>query len=145
MREARPGTFRNPPGFYFALVRDDVRPPDTFLTTGKLQETSRGSASEEQAAQRDQKRAYARYREQQAQAAFDAIPAEQRAARVAERRREYARKFPSLPSQTLEEISMQAARREIEESLPLMPLEEFSRRSASVPDGPNGPAGSKDH
>src|SRR5437879_7165313 len=52
---SKPGTFRNPPGFYFSLIRDNLRPPDTFESSRKQklnQEAAR--AHHAQAAQRQE-------------------------------------------------------------------------------------------
>jgi hypothetical protein len=130
IRRARPGTFRNPPGFYFSLVRDDIRPPATFETSRhrKLHEDAQQELQQRQAHLASLQLSYDEYQERETKIAFEAMPLEQRNERIALRRLEYARRFAVLPPETLDEISIQGVRREIAESLPLLSFAEFCRR-----------------
>lgn len=123
------GSFYNPPGFYFALVRDDIRPPAAFQSKAArqrqtLQEAQRAAGVLEARVR------YDAYRKQETEKAFAALPAEETEAAIAGKLRDYQRRFPSLPQETLREIAGQAIRHDIAEGLTLLSFDVF--RSAST-------------
>src|SRR5207302_1760501 len=91
---ARPGTFRNPPGFYFSLVRDDIRPPAAFESSRQrgLREEARSNHERAHADRAHLQLLYDQYQGEEARRALESLPAAQRAERIAERQRDYARR-----------------------------------------------------
>lgn len=124
----QPEAFRNPPGFYISLLRDNITPPENF-------ETSRARKLREEARQahtlQEQRRAQLEidYREYRARLVEDYItahmsPADLQAlvsAKAAERRREYR----TLPPSTILEIAQRDARIEVAKMIALPSFESF--------------------
>ena len=135
LQASKPGTFRNPPGFYFSLIRDNLRPPDTFESSRKRklnQDTAR--AHHEQLAQRQEiEHRYEEYRREDVARHVRAMPAEEFQALAAAKRKEYARQYRNLPPATLDELAAGGARAEIEKTLTLLTFAEFVQQVHSGP------------
>ena len=93
IRASKPGTFRNPPGFYFSLIRDNLRPPDTFESSRKrkLNEESSRAHHEKLAQQQELEYRYEEYRRENVARHTSAMPAEELQALAAAKRKEYTR------------------------------------------------------
>jgi hypothetical protein len=140
IRAAKSGTFRNPPGFYFSLIRDNLRPPDTFESSRKrnLNEETARAHHEKLAQQQEFEHRYEEYRREDVARHVSAIPAEEFQALAAAKRKEYARQYRHLPPETLDELGVSGARADIEKTLPLLTFEEFVDQAHSGPKDQKG-------
>lgn len=143
IRTSKPGTFRNPPGFYFSLIRDNLRPPDTFESSRKrkLKEESARAHHENLVQQQELDYRYEEYRRENVARHISAMPAEEFEALAAAKRKEYTRQYRTLPPETLDELSVSGARADLEKTLPLLRFAEFVEHLHS---GPKDPKGQKD-
>ena len=133
-----PGTFRNPPGFYISVIRDNTPVPANFESSRKRTERQ---ASEDQLA--EQRRASER-RALELEAAFadycraeveayierELAPGEY-AAMVEEQKRSYVAQFRNAahwPAETLHAIAVNAATVELSRRAPLLAFDEFCRK-----------------
>lgn len=129
------GTFRNPPGFYISVVRDNVPVPETFDSSRKRREIE--TAESKLAQQREANEhtaleleaAYADYRRAEVAAYIehDLLPAVY-AAMVEEHKRSYVAQFRNAahwPAETLHSIAVNAAAVEITWRASLLGFEEF--------------------
>ncbi|HMF76852.1 MAG TPA: hypothetical protein VK604_14425 [Bryobacteraceae bacterium] len=133
-----PGTFRNPPGFYISVIRDNTPVPANFESGRKRSERQ---ASEDQLA--EQRRASER-RALELEAAFadycraeveayierELAPGEY-AAMVEEQKRSYVAQFRNAahwPAETLHAIAVNAATVELSRRAPLLAFDEFCRK-----------------
>jgi hypothetical protein len=135
IQTSKAGTFRNPPGFYFSLIRDNVRPPETFESSRKrkLNEERARERNEQLAQQQKVEQQYEEYRREKVGRHIDTLPAEEFEALAAAKRKEYARQYRNLPPETLQELGLSGARADIEKTLALLTLSEFA---VQVPSGP---------
>jgi hypothetical protein len=138
-----PQSFRNPPGFYIYLVKENVSPPDSFDTSRKRalrEEASRVHAEREQNRLRFQfgyddyrRKTIDRYiAEFMSQGQFEDLVK----AKAADGRQRYRTLFRNLPAQTIAELADRDARAEIAERIPLATFEEFCKHTklSDLPD-----------
>jgi hypothetical protein len=140
IQTSKPGTFRNPPGFYFSLIRDNLRPPDTFESSRMRtlnQETARAH-HEKLAQQQEIEQRYEAYRREDVARQVSAMPAEEFQALAAAKRKEYTRQYRNLPSETLDELGVSGARADIEKTLKLLTFAEFVEQTRSGPKDQKG-------
>jgi hypothetical protein len=140
IQASKPGTFRNPPGFYFSLIRDNLRPPDTFESSRKKklnQETARADR-EKLAQQQELEHHYEAYRREEAARYVRAMPAEEFQALAAAKRKEYTQQYRNLPPETLDELGVSGARAAIERTLTLLTFAEFVEQAPSGPKDQKG-------
>jgi hypothetical protein len=138
------GTFRNPPGFYVSIIRDNIGVPDHFETSRKRQqwEEVERARNDSEILRRELETAYDQYLSAEVDNACAKLPAAQMALRVASRRKTYAKQFPNLFPTTLDELAAAAVRREIQDEVRLMSFDEFKNHSAHKGHkGPNVPKG----
>jgi hypothetical protein len=137
-----PASFRNPPGFYVSLVRDNLVPPDAFPTTRRRKQAEEARQREEQLWDQRQKieLAYEEYRRRQLDRYIEtALTPQEFQAAVETQKREYAKQYPGLEPETLWEIARGAARAEIARRLPLASFEEFAKSQSATPEeNPSG-------
>jgi len=140
IRASKPGTFRNPPGFYFSLIRDNLRPPDTFESSRKqkLNKESSRAHHEKLAQQQELEYRYEEYRRENVARHISAIPAEVFQALAAAKRKEYTRQYRNLPPETLDELSVSGTRADIEKTLTLLTFAEFVEHLHSGPKDQKG-------
>jgi hypothetical protein len=127
IRQAK-GSFRNPPGFYVSLIRDNISPPPQFQTSHarqvdlEMQRTHEAKLIERQQLEI----AYERYQERELDRYVDEqVPAEQLQQAIAAKREELHRQFPSLLVKTLDELSARAARTNFQTDARVLPFEAF--------------------
>jgi len=95
-----PGSFRNPPGFYVSLLRDNIVPPETFPTTRrrKLVEEARRAEQEQWDRRQRLELEYEEYRRRRVDAHIEAsLSPQEFQALVEAQKREYGKQFPGLP------------------------------------------------
>jgi hypothetical protein len=140
IQASKPGTFRNPPGFYFSLIRDNLRPPDTFESSRKrkLNQETACAQHKKLAQQQELEHRYEAYRREQAARYVSAMPAEEFQALAAAKRKEYTQQYRNLPPETLDELGVSGARAEIEKTLMLLTFAEFVEQAHSGPKDQNG-------
>jgi hypothetical protein len=127
IRQAK-GSFRNPPGFYVSLIRDNISPPADFETSRTRQmriETQR--AHEAKLIERQRlELAYDHYQEKEVDRYInEQVPAEQFQQAIAAKRKELQHQFPSLVAKTLDEVSTRSARTNFRTQAPLISFEAF--------------------
>jgi hypothetical protein len=125
--QAGAGTFRNPPGFYVSLVRDNITPPASFETSRRRRhrDAADRAAQDRRLASHQDEFAYDDYRRAAVDRAIGALERETLAAAVAAKRSHYHRIHPALPADTLSEIALAGVRNDIEQELKLLSFEEF--------------------
>lgn len=129
LRQAGAGTFRNPPGFYVSLVRDNIIPPNSFETTRRRKHREEAERDAHDQAQKATQAefAYDDYRRTAVDQAVTAMAPEALNSAIAAKRKQYHRIHPTLPPGTLDEIALAGVRNEIEGQLKLLTFEEFSK------------------
>jgi hypothetical protein len=129
LRQAGAGTFRNPPGFYVSLVRDNIIPPNSFETTRRRKHREEAERDAHDQAQKATQAefAYDDYRRATIDQAVAAMESDAINAAIAAKRKQYQRIHPTLPPTTLDEIALAGVRNEIEGQLKLLTFEEFSK------------------
>jgi len=144
VRAAKPGAFRNPPGFYVSVIRDNVPVPAGFETSRmrRLCNDARRAQEEQVAEEQRFEQLYDEYRRQELAQRLAATPEAEFLAIRAKKRREYQRQFRDLPGQTLDDLGHSGACAEIEKTLHLRSFGEFTaalRAGQKVPQGPAVP------
>ena len=136
-----PGTFRNPPGFYISVIRDNTPVAENFESNRKRSEREAGEnqlAEQHQASERralEIEVAFADYRRAEVEAYIvrDLAPGEY-AAMVEEQKRSYVAQFRNAahwPAETLHEIAVNAAAVELSRRAPMLAFEEFCRKQTA--------------
>ena len=132
------GTFRNPPGFYISVIRDNTPVPAHFESNRKRAERE---AAENQIAEQHQaierralqlEVAFADYRRAEVETYIEhqLAPGEY-AALVQEQKRSYVAQFRNAahwPTETLHAIAVNAAAVELSRRAPMLAFEEFCRK-----------------
>jgi hypothetical protein len=131
IRSSAPRTFRNPPGLYVAILRDNLNPPATFES--RRQRLAREKAEQSRQLCLDEvahlETAYENYRREEVERQLREEISPETIARLTEtKRREYAAQYQGLPAATLEEVARAAARADLARTVPLMSFAEFSKR-----------------
>ena len=126
IRQSRPGSFRNPPGFYVHLVRDNVLPPEAFRSQARA---AAGQGREVDGwRRRELETAYEEYRQAEARRYISGgMAAGEFAAAVERKKLQLRRTYKSLLPEALEEIAAQAVEGEIARRIPARTFEEFCR------------------
>jgi hypothetical protein len=132
------GTFRNPPGFYISVVRDNVPVPANFDSSRKRREreinetklTEDREASQRRALELEE--AFADYRRAEVESyiAHHLAP-EEHAAMIEDHKRSYVTQFRNAahwPAETLHSIAVNAAAVELSRRAPILTFEEFCRK-----------------
>ncbi len=120
----------NPSGFLVHMIRENVTPPDSFLSTLDLQRLEREGQAERL---RDEKLAklqaeHERYTEEEVRKCVDALPDAEYRKRIEQKKSELQAKFDvfkSCPPETLQESAEKALRRDVEKELALETFENF--------------------
>ena len=132
------GTFRNPPGFYISVVRDNVPVPANFDSSRKRRERESNETKlteEREASQRralELEEAFADYRRAEVESyiAHHLAP-EEHAAMIEDHKRSYVAQFRNAahwPAETLHSIAVNAAAVELSRRAPILTFEEFCRK-----------------
>lgn len=129
LRQAGSGTFRNPPGFYVSLVRDNIDPPESFETTRRRKHcedadrTAQDRTLKAQQAEFD----YEDYRRAAIDEAVAAMAPEALQSVIAAKRKQYHRIHPTLPPETLNDVALGGVRNDIADELKLLTFEQFCK------------------
>jgi hypothetical protein len=142
LRQAPPGKFHNPTGFYIYLVRDNIPVPDDFETSRKrrLREQAREARMKERARRAQLELAYEQYRRDEIDRYVRReLTTEAYQQQLEQHKAGLLAKWPLAfqPSaEILQRLAEQEARNEIGRSLDLASFDDFSRQH---PDGGEGP------
>jgi len=123
-----PGSFRNPPGFYVSIVRDNIPPPAVFESSRmrKLHAEARAVSQESVVERQGRELAYDEYRSVEIDRYILRTCSEQDLERAIEAKKgEFAKQYASLPPATLSEIALGAVRAELAKQVPLLSFEAF--------------------
>jgi len=135
------GTFRNPPGFYISVIRDNVPVPENFESSRKRREREEREnkiAAEHGAGEQNALRleaAFAEYRRAEIETyiARHLTPGEH-AAMIEDHKRSYVAQFRNAahwPAETLHSIAVNAATVEISRRAPILAFDEFCKKHSS--------------
>lgn len=131
-----PQGFRNPPGFYVSLIRDNVIPPATFENDRRRrlrEERERAYQQwlfEEQQVRFD----YDRYREEQKERYIkENLTQEHYQQLLQAKKRHFKRQYPRLPDQTLTDMAHGAIRGEIEPQVTFLSFEDWKEQRVPEP------------
>jgi hypothetical protein len=131
IRKAPTGSFRNPPGFYVWLIRDNMTPPDTF-ESGRKRQLREAAARERQESVdqiRQQELAYEDYCRAEVDRYLQENAADQALAmKIEARKQELAVHYKGLLPETLQEIALGAIRAELVKEVPALTYEQFCVR-----------------
>jgi len=131
-----PEEFRNPPGFYIYLVRDNVPVPQGFEPSRVR--VARVRAEEERSAL---EAAYAEYQSEAIRQRLDAMTPEERTRRLREKRDEVVKRLPAAATWSQEALSNYAEAnlsRDLSREVPLLTFDEFKQvRRAGRPSADN--------
>jgi len=120
---ANPAAFRNPPGFYIYLVRENVPIPQSFETIRARE--ARARADEERSAQQA---AYTDYQTTAMRERFEALPEEERRRRLQDKWAEVLGRLPAAAAWSPDAIDSYAEAslyRDLAREVPLLSFEEF--------------------
>jgi hypothetical protein len=138
IRQARPGTFRNPAGFYIYLVREEIKPPRDFETS--RQRAARHAEQAEEQERRFERfqleRAYEKYVENEAaKYVNDKIDRTEFANLQSQKKNVLRSQFRNMTPDQLDDLAHQAVLTEIRRAAPIKDFNEFCRGwSGVVPD-----------
>jgi hypothetical protein len=132
------GTFRNPPGFYISVIRDNVPVPENFESSRKRKERDQREnqiaeqrhTSEQKALQLETAFAEYRCKELETYIADHLAPGEHEAL-VDDHKRSYVAQFRNAahwPAETLQAIAVNAAAVEILRRAPILTFDEFCKK-----------------
>jgi hypothetical protein len=135
---AAPGTFRNPPGFYISVIRENAPAPENFESSRKRRER------EDTENQREQQRlkrveleeAYAEYKRGEVDTYIQQhLPVSEHEAMIEEIKRNYVAQFRNAahwPAETLHMMAVNAASVEISKRLTFLLFDEFCKRHSDL-------------
>lgn len=123
------GTFWNPAGFYVALVRDNLEPPDHFLSSAQQaqRDEERRAYVEESARRARLNDAYREYREAEAAHHIASLEPTERDRLLTAEGRDLRERFPSMhwTSESLQQVAEAALRNRLAAELPLISFAAF--------------------
>lgn len=129
MARAASGTFWNPAGFYVALVRDNLEPPDYFLSSEQRarRDEAHRAYVEEIATRRRLNEAYREYREHEATRHIASLDGREREALIAAEGRDLKHRFPSMhwTTESLNSVAEAALRTRLASELQLHSFTQF--------------------
>jgi hypothetical protein len=129
----------NPAGFLVHMIREKVRPPDTFLSSSQMERLAQEDEAERL---RQEKLAglhadYERYRDVEVQKFIDMLSEAEYLKRIKEKKEELRARFDLFsrsPADTLHQSAEQSLRRDIEKELALATFEEFHQTRSLPPE-----------
>jgi hypothetical protein len=136
IRNARPGTFRNPAGFYIYLVREGIKPPRGFESTRlrAVREAEQAREQEHRLERWQLQQAYEEYVESETTKYISEKMTEAEIMTLrAEKRRNLRSQFKSMTPEQLDILAEQYLVKEIRRSLPLKDFDEFCRDASTAP------------
>ena len=131
LKQAAPGAFRNPPGFYIWLIAENIVPPSHFETTRlrrAREEEQRGTA--EQALRLNHlQMQYEDYQCAEVERYISSLTPAEYSERLERKRKELHGTYQGLPQETLSDIARIALSIDLRSSVPTVNFEEFCSRS----------------
>ena len=130
IRQSPRGAFRNPPGFYVHLIRENVSPPESFQNGRRTDAQAQAHQEQERNywKQRELELAYEEYKRAEVKR-YIAENLPQRFSQAVERKKkELARTYKNVLPQFLEEIAAQTVRGELAREIEVQTFEEFCRQ-----------------
>jgi hypothetical protein len=127
LSRARPGTFRNPPGFYIWLITEDIRPPESFETSRirNDSQTQCEADAERQNQLKLERSEYESWRQNQVDEYIQALDPAEYSRKLLAKEHELSQTYRNLPGATLSEIARAALSRDLAGSLPILTFEDF--------------------
>jgi hypothetical protein len=127
------GTFRNPPGFYVSVVRDNTPVPDSFESTNRREHRESMTPLPDPAEFEEE---WLDYKSEMVTRYIASIPPSDYEAMVDRQQREYVRQYRAAeqwPAETLRQTARNAVAVQLEQELGLPGLEEYAagKRKAS--------------
>ena len=125
LRQAKPGTFRNPPGFYVWLITEKITPPPDFEPS-RLRESRVINEPTEEADSKQRRLQYEQWKENKVNQYIQSLDPVEYSQKIRAKQNELARAYGSLPGETLAEIARVALSADIEHSMNLPTFDTFS-------------------
>jgi hypothetical protein len=132
------GTFRNPPGFYISVIRDNVPVPENFDSSRKRrerEELANQIAEQRRAGEQNMLQlevAFAEYRRAEIETYIAShLTPDEHAAMIEDHKRSYVAQFRNAanwPAETLHSIAVNAAAVEISRRAPIFTFDEFCKK-----------------
>ena len=130
IEQSRAGAFRNPPGFYVSLLKENVTPPESFENTRKRQmrEEAREALLEERAKRQALEREYDEYcsREVERYIAEHLSPEEVERT-VEAKKRELLQQYPGLRHEAIKDVSRRAVIADLKKQIPAVSFTGFCK------------------
>jgi len=134
--QSSPGGFRNPPGFYVSIVRDNITPPASFESSRmrRLRAKAQAASKESIAERQGLELGYDEY----CGGEIDRYIAKNLSERdlelaIESKKAEFAKQYPVLPLSTLAEIALGSVRAEIARQIPMLTFEAFRASAKTNP------------
>jgi hypothetical protein len=127
IKQAAPGVFRNPPGFYIWLIAENIAPPPHFESTRLRrirEEEQRGTAEQELRLSHLQMK-YEDYQRAEVERYISSLTPAEYSERLEGKRKELSGTYQNLPQGTLTDIAKVALSIDLRSSVPLINFEEF--------------------
>jgi hypothetical protein len=132
--KAKQGKFENPPGMYVLYIRDDIMPPENFVSSRKrrLHEEAQQAQNTERAQQAQLEIAYEDYRYAVVERYITSLAPAEYQQLIAEARRELKPKYPNMTAEQLNGLAANWVRGDLKNTgrVPLLSFEEFCRHHA---------------
>jgi hypothetical protein len=127
IQQSQRGAFRNPPGFYIHLIRENVVPPDSFRNR-RSNPKARDDRERNYWKQRELELAYEEYKRAEANRYIAENLAEEFPAAVEKKKKELARTYRNVLPQFLDDIAAQMVRGEVSRGIDVLSFAEFCQR-----------------
>jgi hypothetical protein len=129
---ARPGTFRNPAGFYIYLVREGIKPPSGFATRLRAaREAEQAKQEERRLEQWRLEQAYEEYVQRETTKYIsENVTETQLASLKAQKKQDLKSQFRSMTSEQIDALAQQTVFGEIRRSVPVKDFGQFCRDRA---------------
>jgi hypothetical protein len=130
LKQARPGEFRNPAGFYIYLVRESIKPPRDFITTRQrvAREVAEAQEHERRIERFRLEQAYEEYVEEETSKYIrEKITETELAGLKAAKKKALRSQFKNMTLDQLDDLACRAALTEIRRDVPIKNFDEFCR------------------
>jgi hypothetical protein len=134
--QSRPGSFRNPAGFYIHLVREGIAPPADFESTRRRLAREAQAAGEQQRELERfrQERAYQEYVEAETERYLkEHVPEAELTERTQASRRALRSEFPNMTPEQLDDLARRTVLAEMRRRAPVRSFEEYLRPAEQSP------------
>lgn len=125
---AKSGKIANPPGFYIYVLRENLRPPEGFETSGQCTVREQAATARQQDSLKQWKleHAYQEFCRDQIAGRIRAMDPKDRAMHLDRHLKELKLKWPMLPAATLHEMAERQLEAELRNQIQLPSFEQFS-------------------